>query len=224
MKTNNLDDLNSRVTNAIMQAERMPPGAEAIAAFTKVCLLEQLIAFETAPDSTEGGISRCGAVTAAISAGAHLRAIRLANLYCEQAVTPEIRERLREHMKTARSAWLCAVHPGPWIVTQSNPGYHYVDDANGRTVARADSADMAAFIAESANAYLRTKKVSEMPVDYPTHHDQCERAFAVIHEYGNDIREALLSAYGTADSHPAIALIKKIQDGTKKRAAAGTTP
>ena len=64
-----LDDLNVRVTGAILRAERVPAGStEAEEAFREVGRLEESIASITPPEELEGEIARLGAVTAALSA------------------------------------------------------------------------------------------------------------------------------------------------------------
>ena len=51
----NLDDLNARVTDAILRAERLPEDSiEALAAFREVRQLEAAIAKLTPPDDVEG--------------------------------------------------------------------------------------------------------------------------------------------------------------------------
>jgi hypothetical protein len=77
--------LNEQVTAAILRAEQHPPGTEAATAFREVSRLEEAIARITTPGSLEGGVARRGAVTAALSAGDWLRAMKLANDYLEQA-------------------------------------------------------------------------------------------------------------------------------------------
>ena len=77
-----LDDLNARVTDAILAAERLPPGSrEAEEAFRKVGLIEEEIAAALAVDDVEGEIARVGAVTAALSAHDPLHALLLVDRY-----------------------------------------------------------------------------------------------------------------------------------------------
>jgi len=76
-----LRELNKRVTSAIYRAEHLPPGPEAQVAFREVSGIEEEIARRTAPDILQGSIARRGAVTAALSGGDWLRALRLAEAY-----------------------------------------------------------------------------------------------------------------------------------------------
>ena len=98
----NLDELNRRVTNAIIRAEGLPAGSqEAWAAFHDVSALEESIAMLAPPDDLEGEIARLGAVTAALNAGEPLRALQLAERFLAESLAPEIAEKLRQFVKEA---------------------------------------------------------------------------------------------------------------------------
>lgn len=97
-----LDELNGLVTAAILHAERIRPGTpEARSAFRHVSVLEHSIAKITPPQSLEGEIARCGAVTAALSAGRSLRVFELVKRYQAEDIRPEIRIKLDELLETA---------------------------------------------------------------------------------------------------------------------------
>lgn len=97
-----LDDLNHRVTNAIVRAERLPAGfRDAWEAFHEVIALEESIATLLPPDDIEGEIARLGAVTAALSAGEPLRALQLAARFLAENLAPEVAEKLRRLVKEA---------------------------------------------------------------------------------------------------------------------------
>lgn len=90
-----LDDLNARVTEAILRAERLPEGSDqALQAFREVGRIEEAIADATPADDLEGEIARLGAVTAALSAGEPLRALFLVDCYLSEAVSPEAAAKL----------------------------------------------------------------------------------------------------------------------------------
>jgi len=92
----NLDDLNRRVTNAIVRAEGLPASSrDGAEAFREVCALEEAIAALVPSDDLEGEIARLGAVTAALSAGEPLRALLLAARFLAEGLAPEIAEKLR---------------------------------------------------------------------------------------------------------------------------------
>jgi hypothetical protein len=98
----NLDELNRRVTNAIIQAESLPAGSrEAREAFHHVSTLEESIAALLPPDDLEGEIARLGAVTAALSARDPLRALQLAEQFLAEALAPEVAEKLRGLIEVA---------------------------------------------------------------------------------------------------------------------------
>lgn len=98
--TLNLTELNGLVTTAIVHAERIPAGTpEARSAFRHVSVLEESIARITEPRSVQGEIARCGAVTAALSAGESLRVHELVKRYQAEDVRDEIRSRLEELLK-----------------------------------------------------------------------------------------------------------------------------
>lgn len=85
-----LDDLNARVTEAILRAERLPEGLDqAQEAFREVGRLEESIADLTPAHDVEGEIARLGAVTAALSAAEPLRALVLVERYLAERVSPE---------------------------------------------------------------------------------------------------------------------------------------
>lgn len=91
----NLDDLNARVTDAILRAERLPADSfEALATFREVWQLEAAIARITSPDDVEGEIARVGAVTAALSAREPLKALQLVDQYQRETLAHEVLERL----------------------------------------------------------------------------------------------------------------------------------
>jgi hypothetical protein len=90
-----LDDLNARVTEAILRAERLPQGSEqAEEAFREVGRLEEAITDLTAAHDVEGEIARLGAVTAALSAADPLRALWLGDRYQREGVSPEAAAKL----------------------------------------------------------------------------------------------------------------------------------
>jgi hypothetical protein len=91
----NLDNLNARVTAAILPAERLPVDSfEALTAFREVWQLEAAIAGITPPDDVEGEIARVGAVTAALSAREPLKALQLIDCYQHEALANEVVEKL----------------------------------------------------------------------------------------------------------------------------------
>jgi hypothetical protein len=90
-----LDDLNARVTEAILRAERLPEGSDqAQAAFREVGRIEESIADLTAADDLEDEIARLGAVTAALSAAEPLRALLLVDRYLAEDVSLEAAAKL----------------------------------------------------------------------------------------------------------------------------------
>lgn len=91
----NLDDLNARVTEAILRAERLPKGSDqAQEAFREVGRIEECIAASMPADGLEGEIARLGAVAAALSAAEPLRALFLAERYLAEGVSPEAAAKL----------------------------------------------------------------------------------------------------------------------------------
>ncbi|TMQ02260.1 MAG: hypothetical protein E6J90_00895 [Deltaproteobacteria bacterium] len=111
-----LDELNHRVTNAILRAESLPAGSqEAWEAFHEVSALEESIAALLPPDDLEGEIARLGAVAAALSAGEPLRALQLAERFRSDGLAPEIAEKLRQLAKEAEAELLRAAADGPMI-------------------------------------------------------------------------------------------------------------
>lgn len=99
-----LDELNQAVTAAIFHAERLPPGDEAALAFREVSRLEEEIARITTPDKLQGAVARRGAVTAALSAGDWLRAMKLANDYLAQSPPADLEKQLVALLDEAMSA------------------------------------------------------------------------------------------------------------------------
>ena len=90
-----LDDLNARVTEAILRAERLPAKSdEAQQAFREVGLLEESIASLAPAHHLEGEIARLGAVTAALSAADPLHALLLVDRYLGEGVSSEAAARL----------------------------------------------------------------------------------------------------------------------------------
>src|SRR5690606_32298445 len=73
-----IQDLNSRVSEAIFFAGRSAPDSqEAQDAYRRVSALEEQIARLTTPTDVDGAVARVGAVSAALRAGDWLRASRL---------------------------------------------------------------------------------------------------------------------------------------------------
>lgn len=90
-----LDDLNARVTEAILRAERLPAGSDqAQEAFREVGRIEESIADLLPAHDLEGEIARLGAVTAALSAAEPLCALSLVDRYLTEDVSPEAAARL----------------------------------------------------------------------------------------------------------------------------------
>lgn len=84
-----LDDLNARVTDAILRAERLPVGSDqAQEAFREVGRLEETIAELTSAHDIEGEIARLGAIAAALSAAEPLRALVLVERYLAEGASP----------------------------------------------------------------------------------------------------------------------------------------
>ena len=104
-----LDELNRRVTNAIVRAESLPAGSrDAWKAFHDVSALEEAIAALVPPDDLEGEIARLGAVTAALRAGEPLRALQLAERFLSEGLAPEIAEKLRQFVTEAEAELVSA--------------------------------------------------------------------------------------------------------------------
>jgi hypothetical protein len=90
-----LDELNARVTEAILRAERLAAGSDqAQEAFREVGRIEESIAGLTSADHLEGELARLGAVTAALSAAEPLRALLLVDRYLAEDVSPEAAAKL----------------------------------------------------------------------------------------------------------------------------------
>lgn len=112
----NRDELNRRVTNAIVRAEGLPAGSrEAWEAFREVSAVEESIATITPPDDLEGEIARLGAVTAALSAGEPLRALQLAERFLAESLAPEVAEKLRQLAKEADAEMARAAADEPTV-------------------------------------------------------------------------------------------------------------
>jgi hypothetical protein len=104
-----LDDLNARVTEAILRAERLPGGSDqAQEAFREVGRIEESIADLMPANDLEGEIARLGAVTAALSAAEPLRALLLVDRYLAEGVSPEAAAKL-EALRTEADAELAEV-------------------------------------------------------------------------------------------------------------------
>lgn len=109
-----LDELNRRVTNAIVRAESLPVGSrDAWEAFHEVSALEEALAMRLPADDLEGEIARLGAVTAALSAGEPLRALQLAERFLAESIAPEIAEKLRAFVAEADADLARAVTDEP---------------------------------------------------------------------------------------------------------------
>jgi hypothetical protein len=112
-----LDELNRRVTNAIVRAESLPAGSrDAWEAFHDVSALEESIAALVPSDDIEGEIARLGAVTAALSAGEPLRALQLAERFLSESLALEIAEKLRQLVKEADAELVRAGTDEPTVV------------------------------------------------------------------------------------------------------------
>jgi pyruvate-formate lyase-activating enzyme len=112
-----LDELNRRVTNAIIRAESLPPGSrDAWEAFHEVSALEESIATLVPPDDIEGEIARLGAVTAALSAGEPLRALQLAERFLAERLAPVVTAKLRQLVKEADAELARAVTDEPTVM------------------------------------------------------------------------------------------------------------
>jgi hypothetical protein len=98
-----LDQLYSRVTTAIMLAERAETAgglASAAAAYLEVSFFEEEIAKLLPASDPEGEIARRGVITAAMSARQFVRAIELANAYVQE---PAASATLKQQLETLRS-------------------------------------------------------------------------------------------------------------------------
>ncbi len=104
MTAESLDDLNSRVTDAIFRAEHAPSGSlDAEAAWREVSELERKIAVLTSSDSVDGALARVGAVSAALRAGDWLRAAQHADVFGADA-PDELRAELEALARDADDA------------------------------------------------------------------------------------------------------------------------
>ena len=89
------NDLNARVTEAILRAERLLGGSDqAQEAFREVGRIEESIADLMPAHDIEGEIARLGAVTAALSAAVPLRALLLVDRYLTEGVSKEAAAKL----------------------------------------------------------------------------------------------------------------------------------
>jgi hypothetical protein len=112
-----LDELNRRVTNAIIRAESLPAGSrEAWEAFHEVSVLEESIAAVVPADDIEGEIARLGAVTAALSAGEPLRALQLAERFLAEIPALEIADKLRQLVTEADAELARVVTDEPTVM------------------------------------------------------------------------------------------------------------
>jgi pyruvate-formate lyase-activating enzyme len=112
-----LDELNRRLTNAIIRAESLPAGSrDAWEAFHEVSALEESIATLVPPDDIEGEIARLGAVAAALSAGEPLCALQLAERFLAESLAPEVAEKLRRLVKEADAELARAVTDEPTVM------------------------------------------------------------------------------------------------------------
>jgi hypothetical protein len=112
-----LDELNRRVTNAILRAESLPAGSrDAWAAFREVSALEESIAALVPPDDIEGERARLGAVTTALSAGEPLRALQLAERFLAEKLAPEVAGRLYQLVKEADAEIVRAGADEPTVI------------------------------------------------------------------------------------------------------------
>jgi hypothetical protein len=95
----NVDELHSRVSGAILRAERAEergPG-DAASEWADVSSLEEELAGVIPVSAPEGRVARRGAVRAALKAGDHERGHSLAELYmAEEGAPPSLREALQE--------------------------------------------------------------------------------------------------------------------------------
>jgi len=91
-----LDDLNQRVTAAILAAERAKNGVAQEAAYREVSLIEEEIAALTNVADIEGVAARLGSITAALQAGMPLRAKMLLDRYRGEAFPERARQKLSE--------------------------------------------------------------------------------------------------------------------------------
>src|SRR3954468_15516212 len=97
-----LEELNRRVTNAIIRAQNLPAGSpDAWEAFHEVSTLEESIAALVPADELEGEIARLGAVTAALSSDEPLRALQLAERFLAENLAAEIAGKLRDLVREA---------------------------------------------------------------------------------------------------------------------------
>lgn len=112
----NLDDLNSRVTNAILRAEALPAKSwEAQSAFREVADLEEGIASIAGAQTAEGEIARLGAVAASLNAGDPLRTIQLAERYLADALSAPARHELEELRREADAEILRGIVDEPSV-------------------------------------------------------------------------------------------------------------
>jgi len=97
-----VDDLNMKVTAAILTAQRCADGTEEFRdAYRDVAFAEEALAICTEAGSVEGEVCRCGAVTAALRARMPYYAHALALKYLAQGLAPGMRVRMEQLRKLA---------------------------------------------------------------------------------------------------------------------------
>jgi hypothetical protein len=100
--TTHIDDLNMKVTGAILSAERIADGTpEAKTAWLEVAFAEETLSAFTTPQSVEGEICRRGAVTAALRAGEPSYARGLCRGYLSEDLAPASRELMQKLLNEA---------------------------------------------------------------------------------------------------------------------------
>lgn len=98
-----LDDLNEKVTTAILKAERFSTKRrEGQRAWSVVAGLEDRIALVTTPDSVEGYYARRGAVRAALVSGDKARARAFYFAYLREGISEKLKQELRQMLKEAK--------------------------------------------------------------------------------------------------------------------------
>lgn len=99
-----MTELNAQVTDAILQAERLPEGSqERRDAFLRVSQIEEQLAAEHPADTLEGEIARVGAVAAAVAAAQPERALELGTRWLGEGVLcGATREVVESYMRRAR--------------------------------------------------------------------------------------------------------------------------
>ena len=84
-----------KATDAILRAEQLPPGAEAVLAWLEVSEIEHSLAQLTEPETVQGAVARRGAITAALSAEHWSEAQRLADHYLAQELPDWLEAEIR---------------------------------------------------------------------------------------------------------------------------------